>query len=183
MNRQNRPNRKTLTTIFVLLAAVVLICSRTAYRPGTTRHCATKWGLARGGRIVGYCTRAELIAAATQRLGSPVRFALKESAGGLLKFDASGRAALHPWPIALRLSLGLGMDINRASAASLRLLPGIGKGLAKRIADDRAKNGPFAGPHGLLRVRGIGPAKLGRLLPFLSADGARRSGPARNRRR
>lgn len=59
------------------------------------------------------------------------------------------------------------MDVNSASASELELLPGIGPKLARRIIDDRTKNGPFTVLDDLLRVRGIGPQKLHRILPIL----------------
>src|SRR3954471_4230269 len=37
------------------------------------------------------------------------------------------------------------VDVNRADRAELMLLPGIGPGLADRILDYRAANGPFDG--------------------------------------
>ena len=59
------------------------------------------------------------------------------------------------------------LDPDRATIAEWERLPGIGPSLAARIAADRAANGPFGGPEGLLRVRGIGPRTLDRLRPFL----------------
>ena len=59
------------------------------------------------------------------------------------------------------------LDVDRATAAEFERLPGIGPALAARIVADRASNGPFGSPGGLLRVRGIGPKTLDRLRPFL----------------
>lgn len=61
------------------------------------------------------------------------------------------------------------LDPDRASATEWERLPGIGPSLASRITADRAANGPFGSPEGLLRVRGIGPRTLERLRPFLRA--------------
>ena len=47
------------------------------------------------------------------------------------------------------------ININTASAKELESLPGIGKGLAERIIEYRAKYGPFAKPEHLIMVRGI----------------------------
>ena len=52
------------------------------------------------------------------------------------------------------------IDINRATAAELEALPGVGPKLAQAIIEDRTANGPFRTPEDLLRVKGIGPAKL-----------------------
>jgi competence ComEA-like helix-hairpin-helix protein len=68
---------------------------------------------------------------------------------------------------AARLLSGLPLDINRASTGDLELLGGIGPVRAKAIAAERDK-GPFASVEDLLRVRGIGPATLARVRPFVT---------------
>jgi competence protein ComEA len=55
------------------------------------------------------------------------------------------------------------IDLNSATATELDALPGIGPATAKLIVDDRERNGPFHAVDDLLRVRGIGPAKLDQL--------------------
>lgn len=52
------------------------------------------------------------------------------------------------------------LDLNRASAAQLDELPGIGPATAGAIVDHRERNGPYLTVDDLLDVRGIGPAKL-----------------------
>jgi len=52
------------------------------------------------------------------------------------------------------------IDINRAPAHELALLPGVGPVLAERIVDDRTRNGDFISVDDLRRVYGIGPKKL-----------------------
>lgn len=52
------------------------------------------------------------------------------------------------------------VDINRATAAQLDELPGIGPATAQAIVEHREANGPFASVDQLEDVRGIGPAKL-----------------------
>jgi competence ComEA-like helix-hairpin-helix protein len=66
------------------------------------------------------------------------------------------------------------IDVNRASAAELGRLPGVGPALAGRIVADRQQRGAFGGIGALERVPGIGPATLTRLAPHLSFGG----GPA-----
>ncbi len=56
--------------------------------------------------------------------------------------------------------VNLSIDVNRATAVELEKLPGIGPKLAQQIVEDRTANGPFSTPEDLLRVKGIGPAKL-----------------------
>jgi competence ComEA-like helix-hairpin-helix protein len=66
------------------------------------------------------------------------------------------------------------IEVNRASAAELGRLPGVGPALAGRIVADRQQRGAFSGIAELDRVTGIGPAMLARLAPHLSFGG----GPA-----
>lgn len=47
------------------------------------------------------------------------------------------------------------LDVNRASAAELERLPGVGPKLAQAVVDYRAEHGPFAGPAQLAEVKGI----------------------------
>ena len=48
------------------------------------------------------------------------------------------------------------VDLNASTAKELQQLPGIGKGLAKRIVEYRSANGPFKSVEELMQVRGIG---------------------------
>ena len=48
------------------------------------------------------------------------------------------------------------VDLNVSTAKELQQLPGIGKGLAKRIVEYRTANGPFKSVEELMQVRGIG---------------------------
>lgn len=57
-------------------------------------------------------------------------------------------------------SVGGMVDINRASAAELDGLPGVGPSTAQKIVDDRETNGPFSTPEDLMRVPGIGAKKF-----------------------
>lgn len=52
------------------------------------------------------------------------------------------------------------IDLNRATAAELDTLPGVGPSTAKKIVDDRTKNGPFTKIEDLMRVTGIGQKKF-----------------------
>lgn len=52
------------------------------------------------------------------------------------------------------------LDLNRATAAELDELKGIGPSKAKAIVEDREKNGHFASVDDLLRVKGIGEKLL-----------------------
>jgi competence protein ComEA len=79
----------------------------------------------------------------------------------------------RPTEVAVRaLVAGSTLDINRATAADLELLPGIGPALARRIVEDRDRTGPFRTIDEVDRVRGIGPRTLERLRPFLRIETA-----------
>ncbi|MCB1128569.1 MAG: helix-hairpin-helix domain-containing protein, partial [Verrucomicrobiae bacterium] len=73
-------------------------------------------------------------------------------------------------PAALETAAGR-VDLNRADAAALTTLPGIGPGKAARILAYREKHGPFRMTRELLRVRGIGPATLEKLAPLVTVGG------------
>ena len=60
------------------------------------------------------------------------------------------------------------IDLNRADAAQLERLPGIGPTLADRIVAHRGVHGPFRAVDELLAVRGIGPRLLERIAPHLA---------------
>lgn len=63
------------------------------------------------------------------------------------------------------------IDADRASAAELTRLPGVGPALANRIFADRQSHGAFGTISGLRRVPGMGPVVLARLAPHLSFGG------------
>ena len=60
---------------------------------------------------------------------------------------------------------GCPVNINKADAAGLDLLPGIGASKAAAIIDYRTQNGPFASCNDLNAVTGIGDSTLSQLLP------------------
>jgi competence ComEA-like helix-hairpin-helix protein len=82
--------------------------------------------------------------------------------------DSAGRPPAERAPRAAREMPVGRIDPNRASAADLTRLPGIGPALAGRIVADRGQNGLFRSPEALLRVHGIGPKTLERIRGFLS---------------
>lgn len=61
------------------------------------------------------------------------------------------------------------VDVNRASIPELIALPGIGPVLAERIVRHRASKGCFRAVDDIIRVRGIGQAKLEQLRGGVSA--------------
>lgn len=80
---------------------------------------------------------------------------------------ADGQRASAPSPAAAAGPI----DVDRASAAELDRLPGIGPALAQRIVEDREANGAFGSVEALQRVRGIGPALAARLAPLVTFSG------------
>ena len=60
-------------------------------------------------------------------------------------------------------TIGPALDLNRATRAELRLIPGLGDALAQRVIDHRERNGPFKSVSELRQVAGIGPKTLDRL--------------------
>ncbi len=77
-------------------------------------------------------------------------------------FSAAAKSA--PW------SLSGVVNLNTATEADLRLLPGIGPAKAKRILDQRARHA-FASTDQLMRVKGIGRKTWRRLKPNLAVTG------------
>ncbi len=62
------------------------------------------------------------------------------------------------------------IDINKASWVEWSQIEGIGVTTARKIVEDREKNGPFRNVPDLLRVKEIGPKTLDRMRPFLKDD-------------
>ena len=91
---------------------------------------------------------------------------------GVLGLTASlhDSAPIHA-PINASLPLpGARIDVNSATTAQLRALPGIGPALADRIVDDREANGPYSSLTDLERVRGVGPRTIRRLADHAVAN-------------
>lgn len=62
------------------------------------------------------------------------------------------------------------VDVNKASADELDVLPGVGPATALSIVRHREEHGPFATVDDLLDVPGIGPAKLAQLRDLVSTS-------------
>lgn len=96
-----------------------------------------------------------------KRAGGGGRRAVNQDAARSTQHAApfSPPPALRPLPV----------DMDRASAAELESLPGIGPALARRIAASRDSSGPFGSLEELQsRVRGVGPVLAKRLAPAVT---------------
>jgi competence protein ComEA len=82
---------------------------------------------------------------------------------------ADDPGARRPLSAAERLAVGLPIDLNAATAEELASIPGLGPRLAGEVVAERTARGPWGSVDGLLRVRGIGPARLERARPYLVA--------------
>jgi competence protein ComEA len=79
-------------------------------------------------------------------------------------------AVTPPKPELRALRDGGRLDLNRATAEELTLIPGIGPKLAQRIIEERARRGGFARVEDVRAVRGVGPKVWLRVEPFLQLD-------------
>ena len=59
------------------------------------------------------------------------------------------------------------IDLNRAGANEIAVLPGVGKILAERIVDYRDRRGRIASVEELLEINGIGKKVLEKFRPYL----------------
>ena len=84
--------------------------------------------------------------------GARVQDAVLEPGAAVDGGDAGSRAAASP--------TGGKIDLNRATAAELDALPGVGPSTAEKIVADREANGPFRTVEDLKRVSGIGDKKF-----------------------
>jgi len=81
------------------------------------------------------------------------------------------------------LLMGIPIDLDTASEAELRALPGIGPGLARTIVRDREERGGFGSLDGISRVKGFGPGRVRALRGWATAGGnGDGAGAARTRR-
>lgn len=94
----------------------------------------------------------------------------------LLALAVSGLGvAAWRWPVqraaVVPESLNRRIDVNAADAATLCLLPGVGRDLAEAIVQERQRLGGFRRIEQLQNVRGIGPTTLEKLRPWVTVDG------------
>jgi competence protein ComEA len=84
----------------------------------------------------------------------------KIASGSRVEVGPSGGYRLAVMPGTQLLTLGLPLDLNRASAEDLGAVPGIGPALARRIVEYRNTHGPFKQVDELQeKVLGVGKKK------------------------
>lgn len=125
-----------------------------------------------------YCAREQWLALAlgalillmgAARLGDPGAGTLGPRAHAPAASPAGVRRDLASTPAApLKPAAGPLVDVNRAGAAELETVPGIGPVLARRILELRAQRGRFQSLAELKQVRGIKERRLARLAPYLT---------------
>jgi competence protein ComEA len=97
--------------------------------------------------------------------------------GTRVEVDKDGKYRLGSMSGTQLLTLGLPLDLNRATAADLEALPGIGPELARRIIDYRTAHGPFKRIDDLEEVSGIGSKKVEKIKPYIIIVGPVASPP------
>ena len=111
--------------------------------------------------------------AAVALAGGPRGVQRPASRGSRPARAARGRSAPSS-PATPPLAAPRPVDVDRASAEALDVLPRIGPALARRIVADRDSLGPFGSLAALGRVRGVGPAMLEVLGPHVTFSGTPR---------
>jgi hypothetical protein len=67
-----------------------------------------------------------------------------------------------------RVLFGMTVDVNHASAEDLAAVPGFTRRIAAELVRERTAGGAFTSMETLLRVRGLGPARLARARSHLA---------------
>lgn len=112
-------------------------------------------------RVLGFLALLLILSAGARWLDRPpevVTDARVVDVSALLREDSAlrARAEARERPLVAEEKV----DPNRADPESLQRLPGVGPSIAAAIVASRDSAGPFRAADDLLRVRGIGPAKL-----------------------
>lgn len=94
------------------------------------------------------------------RRGTPLQFACEKEA---LRIDRQGLIGCFdeaPLPAGVRLTLGLKLDLNEATADELMLISGIGPAFAKALVEARTAAKGFRDWDQVDRVAGVGMVRL-----------------------
>jgi competence protein ComEA len=93
------------------------------------------------------------------------------ASGSRVVVAPDGSYGVAAMPGAKLVTLGLPVDLNRATSEDLDAIPGLGPALAQRIVDYRQAHGPFKKIEDLQEVSGISPESLQKLRPYLGLGG------------
>ncbi len=110
-----------------------------------------------------------LVTGLAVRLGWPSTRPALDCAPADVRFEG-GVATCRPGapqakaPAGAALTVGVKLDLNRATADELGVIPGIGPALALAIVKARDARGPFKSWDDVDAVPGVGPAKLEALM-------------------
>ncbi len=66
-------------------------------------------------------------------------------------------------PAGAALTVGVKLDLNRATEEQLAMVPGVGRSLARKLVDARRQRGRFGSWEQVDEVKGVGPATLAAL--------------------
>ncbi|MHB8092177.1 MAG: ComEA family DNA-binding protein [Syntrophales bacterium] len=92
----------------------------------------------------------------------------KISQGALFTVAGDGSLQRGEMSAATRVALGIPLDVNRASAGDLALVPGIGEGDAARIVQRRRERGNLSSLADLSDIPGIKEKKLEKIRDYLT---------------
>ena len=122
--------------------------------------------VARAGGPLSGLNRPDELAWAKVQTGNGRRIQIITEPSGATSFKLGWMA------VPSRLALGVPLDINQASVTELRQMPGINDKLADEIVALRVRKGGFSKLENLCEVKGIGPATVNRLRPYLKVGKA-----------
>ncbi len=140
-------------TVFVHVGGAVVEPGCESWR--RARGCRTRWTRPEGSPTEpprDALNLARVLADGEQIVVPSQEEAVLEPGAAVDGGDAGSRAAASP--------TGGKIDLNRATAAELDALPGVGPSTAEKIVADREANGPFRTVEDLKRVSGIGDKKF-----------------------
>jgi len=109
--------------------------------------------------------------------GTPLDMDKIIASGSRVEVKPDGGYGVSAMSGAQLVTLGLPIDLNRATAEDLGAVPGLGSALAKRIVEYRQAHGPFKQVEDLRAVSGVGPQNLQKLKPYLGLGSPEASAP------
>lgn len=101
-----------------------------------------------------------------------IRNSIAALALGALLAGAFGAPSASAAPDARPAAAAAAVNVNTATAEELTALPGIGEKRAQAILEIRKEKGGFKSVDELTEVKGIGPANLEKLRPYLRVGSA-----------